>query len=100
MTLANTRIGPEKVPTEKFWRLGASLHHRTVRQFTINKWWHDAPSLCSLCMAWYASGNGVMECWQRFLGTIRPSWRSFVVVLIFAPMVFVCLFVGFFIYFY
>ena len=40
MTLTNTPQGPVKDSTEKFWRLGESLHHRTVQQFTINKWWH------------------------------------------------------------
>ena len=40
MTLANIPQGPEEGPTEKAWRLGVSLHYRTVQQFTICKWWH------------------------------------------------------------
>ena len=34
MTLANSTQRPEKA-----WRLGGSLHHKTVQQFAINKWW-------------------------------------------------------------
>lgn len=40
MILANTPKGPEESPTEKAGRLGESLHHRTVQQFIIRKWWH------------------------------------------------------------
>jgi hypothetical protein len=39
MTLANTPQRPEEGPTEKAWRSGESLHHRTVQQFTVCKWW-------------------------------------------------------------
>lgn len=39
MTLANTPQRPEESPTEKAGRLGESLHHRTVQQFTVCKWW-------------------------------------------------------------
>lgn len=38
MTLANIPLGSDKGPTEKAWRLGVSLHYRTVQQFTICKW--------------------------------------------------------------
>jgi hypothetical protein len=40
MTLTNIPQGSEKGQTEKAWRLGESLNHRTVRQFTVCKWWH------------------------------------------------------------
>lgn len=40
MTLTNTPQGPEESSTEKAWRLGESPHHRTARQFNINKWWN------------------------------------------------------------
>ena len=40
MILANIPKEPEEGPTEMFWRLGESLHHTTVRQFIVRKWWH------------------------------------------------------------
>ena len=40
MKLANTPQGPEESPTDKARPLGKSLHHMTVRQFTVCKWWH------------------------------------------------------------
>jgi hypothetical protein len=40
MTLTNTPQGPAKDSTEKVWRLGGSLHHQTVQQFTVREWWH------------------------------------------------------------
>lgn len=39
MTLTNTPQGLVKDSTEKVWRLGGSLHHKTARQFAISKWW-------------------------------------------------------------
>jgi hypothetical protein len=40
MILANNPKGPEESPTEKAWCSGESLHHKTVQQFTVRKWWH------------------------------------------------------------
>ena len=50
MTLANTQQGPEQGPTEKTWRLGENLHHGTVLQFTVFRWWHT-PLLSLYSMA-------------------------------------------------
>jgi hypothetical protein len=40
MTLTNIPQESRKGPTVKFWRFGGSLHHKTVQQFTVRKWWH------------------------------------------------------------
>ena len=54
MILANNPQRPEESPTEKAGRLGESLHHRTVQQFTVRKWWHTPLLSVALHGFWHA----------------------------------------------
>ena len=85
MTLANTPQGPAKAPTEKVWRLGESLHHRTVRQFTINKWWH------TLLLSLFGMAFGLGFLSPPMIAFLQFPWDNStfgqkLMVLLFAPL--------------
>ena len=85
MTLANTLQGPEEGPTEKAWRLGESLHHRTARQFTVRKWWHTPLSSASFLAIGLLFLIGVTGCLTSFPWDDSKLWEKLVVVLMFLP---------------
>lgn len=57
MTLANVPLGPAKNPSERAWRLGESLKHGTVLQFTLNKWWQTLCGIYGLLSAFLGYHN-------------------------------------------
>jgi hypothetical protein len=91
MTLTIIPQGSEKGPTEKFWRLGGSLHHRTVRQFTINKWWQTPLRSAGFLAMGLFFLIGVTGCLASFPWDDSKSWQRLVMVLMVSPHSLACI---------
>jgi hypothetical protein len=98
MTLTNIPPGSEKGPTEKFWRLGENLHHRTVRQFTINKWWHTPLSsvgFLTMGLLFLIVGMGCLasfpwddsKLWEKLVMVLMISGHSWFCIVLFIESV-------------
>jgi hypothetical protein len=85
MILANTPKGPEEGPTEKAGRLGENLHHRTVQQFTVRKWWHTPLfSLYYMAIGLLFSGASMIA-FSQFPWDDSTFWQMLMILLIASP---------------
>lgn len=91
MTLTNTPQVSEKDPTKKAWRLGENLHHRTVRQFTISKWWHTPLSSAGFLAMGLLFLIGVTGCLVSFPWDDSKLWEKLVVAIMVSPHSLACL---------
>jgi len=85
MILANTPKGPEEGPAEKAGRLDGSLHHKTVRQFAINKWWH------TLFLSLFSIAFGLGFSSPPMIAFLQFPWDDStfgqkLIILLFAPL--------------